>query len=67
MSDLLRSLMINGQYTQKNLTKIVFFGTFLVRKKKVFHSFLFLMSDVSKLLRSLTKSERCEQIAQVAQ
>ena len=26
----------------------------------------FLMSDVSELLRSLTKNERCEQIAQVA-
>ena len=26
----------------------------------------FLMSDVNELLRSLTKNERCEQIAQVA-
>ena len=34
-------------------------------KNEWFAHSLFLMSDVSKSLRSLTKNERCEQIAQV--
>ena len=46
----------------KNLTKIVFFEGFFKKNNLINPSFL--MSDVSKFLRSLTKNERCEQIAQ---
>ena len=52
---------------QKTLTKIIFWGVFCY---KINTSNLlipsFLMSDVSASLRSLTKNEPCERIAQVA-
>ena len=59
-----------GAICSKNLTKIVFFGTFLnifCKLKKPSDLLIpsLLMSNVSKSLRSLTKTERCEQIAQV--
>ena len=68
MSDSLRSLMINEQKSdslKKNLAKIVFSSTFFVYIKKTSDSLIpsFLMSDVSKSLRTLTKNERCERIA----
>ena len=57
----------NERFAQQNLTKIIFFDTCFVRLKKSDSLIpLFLMSDVSKSLRSLTKNERCERIAQVA-
>ena len=65
MSNLLRSLIIAERIAQKNLSKILFFGKFLYiffqKKTSDLLIPLFLMSDVSKLLRSLTKNERCEQ------
>ena len=53
---------------KKNLTKIVFLVRFFVRLKKPSDSLIpsFLMRDVSGSLRSLTKNEGCERIAQVA-
>ena len=75
MSDLLRLLMINKPMSDslKNVgikkSKILFFSMFYIRffiQKRGVPSFLFLMSDVSESLRSLTKNEQCEQIAHVA-
>ena len=50
------SLTKNEQFAQINLTKIVFFGKFFLTSNLLIPSFL--MSDVSKLLRLLTKNER---------
>ena len=58
------SLTKNEQFAPKNLTIIVFFGTFFLTSDLLIPSFL--MSYVSKSLRWLTKNEWCEQIAQVA-
>ena len=64
----------NEQFAQKNLakkSKILFFSMFyyiyVFLFKKMSDSLIpsFLVSDVSELLRSLTKNEWCEQIAQV--
>ena len=57
---------VNERFAQKNLIKIVSLVCFLYVKKEPFAYSLFLMSHVSGLLRSLTKKERCEWIAQVA-
>ena len=43
----------------------MFYTGFLILKMSDSLIPSFLVSDVSKLLRSLTKNERCEQIAQV--
>ena len=49
------------------MAKIVFLVHFLyVKKIKRLLNPSFLMSDVSEMLRSLTKNEGCEQTAQVA-
>ena len=61
----------NERFAQKNLTKMIksyFFVCFLYVKKKLSESLIpsFLMSYLSKWLRSLTKNEGCEQIAHVA-
>ena len=58
------SLTKNEQFAKKNVTKILFFGTFFVcffasfflRSNLLIPSFL--MSDVSELLRSLTKMSK---------
>ena len=44
----------------------MFYIGFLLKKMSDSLIPSFLLSDMSKLLRSLTKNERCEQIAQVA-
>ena len=54
----------NEQFAQKIWLKSYFFVCFFKTNNLINPSFL--MSDVSKLLRSLTKNERCEQIAQGA-
>ena len=73
VSDSLRSLMTNEQFAQKCIlkkTKILFFFVcfvyFFILKMSNLLIPSFLVSDVSKSLRLLTKNERCEPIAQVA-
>ena len=68
-----RSFVFCSQKTSdslnKNLTKIIFFGTFFVSfKQKTSYLLIpsFLMNNVSESLRSLTKNERCEWIARIA-
>ena len=65
------SLTKNERFAQTNLTKMAFFGKFFVSfflyKKDQFSHSLFLMSNESESLWLLTKNERCERIAQVAQ
>ena len=49
--------------------RIAYFAHFLIfgeRCERFAHDRSFPLSDVSKLLRSLTKNEQCERIAQVA-
>ena len=63
----------NERFAQNNLTKIIFYGMFYTHFiyvfwfKKTSNSLIpsFLIFDVSKSLRSLTKNERCERIPQV--
>ena len=74
--DSLRSIIINEQMSDAlknfwlNKSKILFFSMlcigFLNKKMSDLLIPSFLVSDVSESLRSLTKNERCEQIAQVA-
>ena len=52
------SLTKNERFAKKKLTKIVFFGTLAICSFP-----LFLMSDMSKSLRLLTKNERFTQVA----
>ena len=69
VSDLLRLLMINMWMSDSLKTfwlKSYLEYVFCTLKKEPFAHSLFLMSHVSGLLRSLTKKERCEWIAQVA-
>ena len=60
----------NEQFAQKNWQKLYFLHIFCTffSFKKTSDSLIpsFLMIDLSKLLRSLTKNKRCERIAQVA-
>ena len=46
-------------------SKILFFSMFYLKNDRIAHS-LFFSEHVSESLRSLTKNERCERIAQVA-
>ena len=72
VSNSLRSLMINKRMSDwlKNLKSYVLVPMFYIRFlfKKMSDSLIpfFLVSDVSELLKLLTKNERCETIAQVA-
>ena len=73
MSDSLRSLMINEQMSDslnffglKSFFKVGFIYVFLFKKMSASLIPSFLVSDVSESLRSLTKNEQCERIAQVA-
>ena len=57
----------NEWFAQKIWLKSYFWYIFVrLKKKKCLLNPSFLMSDVSEMLRSLTKNEGCEQIAQVA-
>ena len=75
VSDLLKSLMINEQMSDLltkfwlKKSKILFLSLFYIGFFFLMSDLLiplFLVSDVSESLRSLTKNERCERIAQVA-
>ena len=76
MSDSLRSLIINERMSESLICSFAhkkrfaqFFLTKIVFKKNMSDSLIpsFLKSNVSESIRSLSKNERCERIAQVAQ